>query len=268
MHSIQVTDTLPLNVLLTESVAGAVITRMEYDRFDELITAKYCVVVRNWPLKKFCNPGNVTTRIELELLYRSWESGTTFFEQLSREAMRAWEDQRFSSHLEVMGPPADPVPALAPPQPPAVEMTLFSELSQQDHLALNPLGHSTAPIQHAALAPVTNLTPGPVLSATQPLPAPNPELIDAMIHADPALQNVDPALIAMSIPETNLCQPSANLVEQQPVRPRTQTVRSKGRWQEVVTPLSYGSSVAGKPKRHRKRKDAENRVPTARGVTR
>ena len=166
-----------------------------------------------------------------------------------------------------MGPPADPVPALAPLQPPAAKMTLFSELSQQDHLTLNPLGHSTAPIQHAALVPVTNLTLGPVLSGTQPLPAPNPELIEAMIHADPALQNADPALITMSIPETNLHQLSANLVEQQLGHSRTQTGCSKGCWQEVITPLSYNNSMARKLKQHWKQKDVENQVPTTRGVT-
>jgi len=94
---------------------------MAYDRFDELITEKYRVVVKNWPLKKFCNPSAVTSRIELELLYNAWQSGATYFERLTCEEMEAWENDRFSSHLELMGPPANPVPALTSPQTPAAE---------------------------------------------------------------------------------------------------------------------------------------------------
>ena len=53
------------------TLTGAAITRMAYDRFDELVTARHHIVVKNWPLKKFCNPSAVTSRIELEVLYNA-----------------------------------------------------------------------------------------------------------------------------------------------------------------------------------------------------
>ena len=62
---------------------------MAYDRFNELVTDKYHVVVRNWPLKKFCNPSAVTSCIELELLYNAWQSGATYFQKLTREEFEA-----------------------------------------------------------------------------------------------------------------------------------------------------------------------------------
>ena len=37
---------LQLNLLLTGTITGTNISRMEYDRFDELITARYRVVVK------------------------------------------------------------------------------------------------------------------------------------------------------------------------------------------------------------------------------
>ena len=61
---------------------------MAYDRFDDLVTAKYHVVLRNWPLKTFCNPSNVASRAELELLYHAWNSRKIYFEKLTREEMQ------------------------------------------------------------------------------------------------------------------------------------------------------------------------------------
>ncbi|KAF9789649.1 hypothetical protein BJ322DRAFT_991516, partial [Thelephora terrestris] len=152
------TTSLILEQLRT--VTGARITRMEYDRFDDLITEKYDVVVKNWPLKKFCNPSGVTSSIELNTLYNSWKSGATRFQRLTGEEMKEWKSNRFASAMELMPPPpAELVPALALPQS-STEMMLISELPCQDRLALGPTPPSHT-LASAPLAPITNLASAP-----------------------------------------------------------------------------------------------------------
>jgi len=219
--------------------------RMAYDRFDELITAKYHVVVKNWPLKKFCNPSSVTSRIELELLFNAWQSGVTYFQKLTDEEMEAWEINRFSSCMALMPPPAEPVPALTSQPTP-------SEPSYQD-LSGTTLTPTPTPLQNAPLVPITNLSPGLTsTTTTSHPPAPDPDLIAMMIHADPALQNVDPALIALGITQGN--QHQATTTTAQPFNHVFPASGSKRGWQEVVTPLSYNAHTAKKPRRQRKEK--------------
>jgi hypothetical protein len=223
---------------------------MAYDRFDELITAKYHVVVKNWPLKKFCNPSAVTSGIELELLCNAWQSGATYFQKLTDEEMEAWENDRFSSRMALMPPPAEPVPALAS-QPTPPRMTLFSELSHQDLLGIAPTP--------TPLAPITNLPPELTsTTTTSHPPAPNPDLIAMMIHADPTLQNVDPALIALGITQGNQHQvTTTTTVAPMIAQPSNRVFHASGSkrsWQEVVTPLSYNARAAKKPRKQRKEK--------------
>ena len=281
-----------LNVLLIGTLSGTTVTRMEYDRFSELVTARHHIVVKNWPLKKFCNPSNITSRIELELLHNAWQSGATYFQKLTGEEMEAWEVERFSSRLELM-PPAVPVAALTPTQTPA-DMALFSEMSHQDRSDIAPVppaepvavptpfsepSHqdywdiTPAPphTPNVPLATITNLTPGPTSTiASDPL-TPDPDIIARMIQADPALQNVDPALIAMGIAQKNKQQAAANAtattttVATPPVeRPSGQTLpadSSKRCWQEVVTPLSFDAHAVKKPRRQRKDRRSQNSRP-------
>ena len=228
---------------------------MAYDRFDELVTSRYNVVVKNWPLKKFCNPSAVTSRIELELLYNAWQSGATYFQKLTREEMEVWENDRFSSRMELMSPPAELVPTLALPQAPT-RMTLSPEPPRQDHSDFTP--PSPHDPQSIPLTPVTNLVSRPVpTTTTSHPPAPDPDTIAMMIRADPALQNVDPTLIAMGIAGRNQHQatttttiPPIELLS----NPVLHTSGSKRRWQEVVTPLSFNGQVAKKPRKQRKAK--------------
>jgi hypothetical protein len=72
---------------------------MYYQNFDDNITAKFGVVVENWPLKKFCNPSEVGSRYELKTLFHAWQSGATRFRQLSDVELEEWEEQRFQSKL-------------------------------------------------------------------------------------------------------------------------------------------------------------------------
>jgi len=231
---------------------------MAYDRFDELITSRYHVVVKNWPHKKFCNPSAITTRIELELLYNSWQSGATYFQKLTDGEMEAWESDRFSSRIESIPPPAELVPALISPQPPA-EMTTSSELPSQDHSYLAPTP-STHVVQNP-LAPITNLTSGLALTtATSSPPAVDPNTIAMMIRADPTLQNVDPTLIAMGIMGSSQRQATvaASPSVEQLLNPISHANGPKRRWQEVVTPLSFDTHVAKKPRKQRKDKRLQN----------
>ncbi|KAF9642255.1 hypothetical protein BDM02DRAFT_3074142, partial [Thelephora ganbajun] len=95
------------------AIAGSTHLRMQYDRFDDLITRKHGIVIKNWPLKEFCNPSAVPTRIGLEVLFNAWESGVTRFQKLSPDEMSAWENEQFSSRIAMMSssPPPTSIPA-------------------------------------------------------------------------------------------------------------------------------------------------------------
>ncbi|KAJ3844674.1 hypothetical protein F5878DRAFT_655693 [Lentinula raphanica] len=64
---------------------------VHYAHFDRLITKQHGVVIRNWPLKTFVNPSRVSTKAELDLLWSSWNSGTTHFYRMSRSELETWE---------------------------------------------------------------------------------------------------------------------------------------------------------------------------------
>ena len=181
---------------------------------------------------------------------------------LTDEEMQAWEGDRFSSRIESMGPHAEPVPALSSAQTTATEMTLFSELPRQDLPALMP-SHPAVPTQNAPLVSVMNLSPRSIPTSTSHPPAPNPDVIRMMTHADPTIQNVDSTLIAMNIPGTHLRQAGVAPIE----APLSQSPRalsgSKRRWKDVITPLSYEASTSKKPRKQRKSKHSQNTDPAA-----
>ena len=52
---------------------------MFYMNFDNNISDKYRVIVKHWPFKVFCAPGDIHTVTELRVLYNAWESGMTHF---------------------------------------------------------------------------------------------------------------------------------------------------------------------------------------------
>src|SRR5882762_8241010 len=92
---------LHLSLPCVDEITGIVHTQMTYDRFDDHITQKHGVVVKNWPLKIFCNPSSVGSRIELETLYNGWQSGVMRFEKLTKEEMTRWNHECFVSHLAI-----------------------------------------------------------------------------------------------------------------------------------------------------------------------
>lgn len=72
---------------------------MYYSNFDENITAKYGVKVIGWPLDKFCPPSDLTSRVEVLLLFRAWESGTARFYKMTTQELDDWDQVRFDEWM-------------------------------------------------------------------------------------------------------------------------------------------------------------------------
>lgn len=244
-----------------DKITGVAHKRMIYDRFDDQITGKYGVVVKNWPIKDFCNPSSVVTRIELQTLYNGWESGVTRFEKLTAEEMKAWENERFASRLAIMSA-APPEPTLEHSSPPYTSLSASSTLTTPANFDLSRPPTTTHRTTHD---PIIGLTLSPA-SATNlsPQQTPNPDLIANMILSDPSLQNIDPILLAAGASQE--CQRvattivSAPALPTNPPPPTSQLKRNRDAFQ-VVTPQSYGTPA----KRQRKERGGKRckRTPAA-----
>ena len=79
------------STLFAGEVLGFTVACMEYDNFDELITNVHGVVVKNWPLGKFCNQSRLGSRTEMQVLHDAWASNTARFEKLSGTEWHAWK---------------------------------------------------------------------------------------------------------------------------------------------------------------------------------
>ena len=234
---------------------------MTYDRFDDNVTQKYGVVVKNWPLKNFCNPSSVGSRIELETLYNGWQSGVTKFEKLTEEEMVTWENKHFTSRLAMMSAaPPEPAPEPARFSPPP---TLSAPLTPP-----NPnLPQPSTIGQHTTQGPTASYTPNPALPESPPLQhALDPESIANLIRSDPSLQNIDPILLAAGAPQerqlpVTLLTPASTLPAS-PLPPSSQLKRNRDAFQ-VVTPQSYGAPA----KRLRKERGGKRskKVPAVQG---
>jgi hypothetical protein len=75
---------------------------MIYSNFDDNITAKWRLVIEGWPLKRFCNPSDISTRNEVQLLMHAWQSGTAHFWRLDDEEWEAWQTARIKAVLDEM----------------------------------------------------------------------------------------------------------------------------------------------------------------------
>ncbi|KAI0686977.1 hypothetical protein C8Q76DRAFT_635673, partial [Earliella scabrosa] len=65
------------------------ITKMFYVNFEEHITARFGIFVKNWPLRKFTAPGSLS-RVELEVLLKAWQNNVTQFQELSDDEWAKW----------------------------------------------------------------------------------------------------------------------------------------------------------------------------------
>ena len=222
---------------------------MTYDRFDHHITQRYGVVIKNWPLKNFCNPSSVGSRVKLEILYNGWQSGATRFEKLTEGEMTSRDNQRFASHLATMSvvPPApahepgrsppplltsstQPTPSNPDPPPPLVSPTRLvnsdpppppTPSTLQPSNPAPPPPPMSSPSQATASnfdSPQFSTTGGRATHVPITSNTPNPlgqtldlNSISNMIRLDPSLRNIDPTLLAASAPQQ--CQTFAMSVQ-------------------------------------------------------
>lgn len=206
---------------------------MVYDHFEDKITQKHGVVVENWPLKDFCNPSSVSSRIELETLYNAWQSGATRFRKFTQEEMTVWEDQRFQSRLAMMNV-APPKPNNALPSSPA--LPLLAPPSMPGHPQPSTTLH---PVHDSAVGDIPRPT---LVTSLPPQQNPDPEEIANMIRHNPTLQNIDPALLAIGITQEHQCSAAVIMSTAANPNPPRQTKRKSEVFQ-VVTPQSYGTQA-------------------------
>lgn len=64
---------------------------MFYQKFDNNITVKWNVFLKNWPLLILCSPSDIGSCNKVQLLYQVWESGTTYFQRLMEDEFNEWE---------------------------------------------------------------------------------------------------------------------------------------------------------------------------------
>lgn len=65
---------------------------MYYKGFRTHITRRFGVILKNWPLKKFVTPSQITSFPELNVLYNAFKNGTAAFVSLTPEEWAAWDD--------------------------------------------------------------------------------------------------------------------------------------------------------------------------------
>lgn len=78
---------------------------MHYTNFDTNITEQLGIVVEKWPLKKFTSPAHIHSKNEVEILFRSWKSGTSYFRRLSSAEWDEWKAKRFQTMLDMQMQP-------------------------------------------------------------------------------------------------------------------------------------------------------------------
>lgn len=72
---------------------------MYYHNFDQHITMKHHIIVENWPLAKFCCPGDLNLWTEISVLKSAWDSGATRFCKLTDAEFDEWEEECFQAAL-------------------------------------------------------------------------------------------------------------------------------------------------------------------------
>jgi hypothetical protein len=90
---------------------------MNYANFDNTITVRFGLVIRNWPLNVFAAPGDIRTVTELRVLHSAWTSGIAHFYRLTKEEFALWRTSNSYSAIpdSTSSSPSDPMPPLAPP---------------------------------------------------------------------------------------------------------------------------------------------------------
>ncbi|KAJ3817845.1 hypothetical protein F5880DRAFT_1617916 [Lentinula raphanica] len=77
-----------------QECAGTAVPKMFYTGFDHYITARYGIVIKNWPLPTFTNPSQISTKTELDILWAAWNSDATSFYRMTTREFQEWEAER------------------------------------------------------------------------------------------------------------------------------------------------------------------------------
>ena len=104
-----------------------IIKKMNYVNFETAITAKFGIVLENWPVPKFQSPTNML-HTEAEICFRSWESGATRFRMLTNDEWAVWLNGRYAAPSvdEPTAPAADSEASRTPTTPIAVSASTTS----------------------------------------------------------------------------------------------------------------------------------------------
>lgn len=73
---------------------------MFYKNFEDHITWKTGIVIRNWPLPGFRSPSEVASMAELDILQNGWTSGATHFYMLMPSEFREWQAEQREGTVE------------------------------------------------------------------------------------------------------------------------------------------------------------------------
>lgn len=94
------------------------IVQMSYTHFDTRITERCGVVCENWPLPRFCPPGDLSSKFALESLYQAWEANTAKFRKLSPQEHELWKQTRAQLLAQICPPPPaqEPIPISVSPE--------------------------------------------------------------------------------------------------------------------------------------------------------
>ncbi|KAF5360171.1 hypothetical protein D9758_011357 [Tetrapyrgos nigripes] len=84
---------------LKEAGGKTKISRMFYSNFDEHITARYGIIIKGWPLNRFCSPSDLNTRSEVDILRNAWENNTCTFYKMTETEWKEWEKKRFEEKV-------------------------------------------------------------------------------------------------------------------------------------------------------------------------
>lgn len=76
---------------------------MFYTGFDHYITARYGIIIKNWPLPKFINPSKISTKTELDILWAAWNSNAASFYKMNTQEFREWEAEQTAQVMRKEG---------------------------------------------------------------------------------------------------------------------------------------------------------------------
>ncbi|THU96507.1 hypothetical protein K435DRAFT_797260 [Dendrothele bispora CBS 962.96] len=126
------------------------VPRMVYVNFHEHITHPYQIVVKNWPLPKFCSPSSHNSMAEVELLLNAWTSNTTHFHKFSDAEYNKWENSGFEEAMAVTTMTSRPTQSTPPSQAPDNAADPPTPTESPD---LSPEGHPSTPPNNSDPSP-------------------------------------------------------------------------------------------------------------------